>query len=79
MTANLLRWDEAMSLLNAEQDPIVKQFLGRTFQIVIGLSEEKREHQDFDLRLCFEIVRELAQQKDALRRILSGEDLSESW
>ncbi len=75
--SQLLRWDEAMQLLNSVEDPITNQLMNRAnFEILKRFFKLKDYPvSDFDLRFFMEIMLAFCSDHNNLREILSGENV----
>jgi hypothetical protein len=74
---NLLKQNEAMELLNSVKDLVANQLMNRANFYVTKrfMARETAPVSDFDLRFFMEVMEELFNDQEALRRILNGEDL----
>lgn len=74
----LLRWDEAMRVLEAVDDPITGQLMNMANFEVMKRFQGKDEGlplADFDLRFFMEVMRDFCSDHDNLRKVLDGQDL----
>jgi hypothetical protein len=74
---NLLKQNEAMELLSSVKDLVANQLMNQANFYVIKrfVARETAPASDFDLRFFMEVMEELFNDQEVLRRILNGEDL----
>lgn len=83
MTAELeesrpwIHYDEAMRMVREIQDPATRQLAMRALTVVVmKFSEGEYPDSTLDLTYLVETIIELGSQREALLRILNGEDLT---